>query len=43
MTLNEALALARDLKYGPLPRPDDPTLTVQEALAEVLTAQWMRP
>lgn len=32
MTVEKALALARNLKYGPLPRPDDPTPSVEEAV-----------
>ena len=32
MKTNEALNLARNLKYGPLPKPDDPLPTVEEAL-----------
>jgi len=32
MNTNEALSLARNLKYGPLPKPDDPLPTVEEAL-----------
>ncbi len=31
-TLKQALALARNLKYGPLPKPDDPTPSPKEAL-----------
>ena len=33
MTVKEALRLARNLKYGPLPRPGDPVPTVDEAIA----------
>ena len=32
MTVNEALAIARNLKYGPLPKPDDPMPRVAEAI-----------
>ena len=32
MTLEDALNLARNLKYGPLPRPDDPCPDVNEAI-----------
>jgi hypothetical protein len=32
MTVDDALALARNLKYGPLPKPDDPTPSVDEAI-----------
>ena len=32
MTVNEALAIARNLKYGPLPKPDDPLPSVAEAI-----------
>ena len=32
MSLEKALNLARNLKYGPLPKPDDPMPTVKEAL-----------
>ena len=28
----DALSLARDCKYGPLPKPTDPTPTVDEAI-----------
>jgi len=31
-TTEDALSLARDCKYGPLPKPDDPTPTVGEAI-----------
>ena len=31
-TTEEALSLARDCKYGPLPKADDPTPTVDEAI-----------
>ena len=33
MTINEALKIARGLKHGPLPKPDDPLPTVEEAVA----------
>ena len=33
MTVVKALELARNLKYGPLPKPDDPTPTVKEAVS----------
>ena len=32
MTGEKALSLARDLKYGPLPKPSDPRPTVEEAI-----------
>jgi len=32
MTVEKALSLARDLKYGPLPQPSDPTPSVREAI-----------
>lgn len=32
MTVETALAIARDLMYGPLPKPDDPTPSVNEAI-----------
>ena len=32
MTVEKALSLARSLMYGPLPKPDDPTPTVEEAI-----------
>ncbi len=32
-TLKQALALARNLKYGPLPKPEDPTPSLKEALS----------
>jgi hypothetical protein len=32
MTVERALNLARDLKYGPLPKPNDPTPSVDEAI-----------
>ncbi|MBJ6726381.1 hypothetical protein [Geomesophilobacter sediminis] len=31
-TLDEALALARSIKYGPLPLPSDPTPGIPEAI-----------
>jgi len=31
-TTEEALSLARDCKYGPLPKPDDPTPTIDDAI-----------
>ena len=33
MTVEKALNLARNLKYGPLPKPNDPTPTVEEAVS----------
>ena len=32
MTVEKALSLARNLKYGPLPKLDDPTPSVEEAI-----------
>ena len=32
-TLKQALSLARNLKHGPLPKPDDPMPEPEEALA----------
>ena len=32
MTVEKALNLARDLMYGPLPKPNDPTPSVDEAI-----------
>jgi len=32
MTVEKALDLARDLMYGPLPKPDDPTPSISEAI-----------
>ena len=32
MNITDALNLARNLKYGPLPKPDDPLPTVEEAI-----------
>lgn len=32
MTVDEALNLARNLKYGPLPKPSDPLPDVNEAI-----------
>ena len=32
-TLKQALDLARNLRYGPLPKPDDPMPEPEEALA----------
>ncbi len=32
MNADDALALARNLKYGPLPKPGDPTPSVDEAI-----------
>jgi len=37
-TLENALSLARNLIYGPLPKPDDPTPTIAEALKAVEAA-----
>ena len=34
-TTEDALSLARDLIYGPLPKPSDPTPSPEEALAAV--------
>lgn len=31
MTTEEALAIARNLRYGPVPKPDDPTPSLEEA------------
>ena len=31
MTTEKALAIARNLKYGPLPKPSDPTPGLEEA------------
>lgn len=31
-TLEDALSLARDIRYGPLPKPTDPMPTVDEAI-----------
>ena len=39
MTVENALSLARDLKYGPLPKPDDPTPTIQEAIEVIHEAR----
>ena len=35
MKFEDALALARNLKHGPLPKPGDPAPSVREALALV--------
>ncbi len=43
MTLDEALSLARDLIYGPLPKAGDPTPAVPEALAAVQAARRNTP
>ena len=32
MTVETALSLARDIKYGPLPKPNDPTPSVDDAI-----------
>lgn len=32
MTLNDALNIARNLKFGPLPKPDDPVPSVEDAI-----------
>jgi hypothetical protein len=37
-TVEDALALARDLKYGPLPAPSDPTPAIDEAIAIIQEA-----
>jgi hypothetical protein len=39
MTTEKALSLARDLKYGPLPRPEAPTPTVGEAVGIISEAR----
>ena len=39
MTVEKALDLARDLMYGPLPKPDDPTPTVDEAIEVIREAR----
>jgi len=41
-TLEDALMLARDLKYGPLPKPEDPTPSVAEAIELIDSAPAMR-
>ena len=33
MTVDEALSIARNLRYGPLPKPDDPTPRLCEAVS----------
>jgi hypothetical protein len=38
-TVEDALALARDLKYGPLPAPGDPTPAIDEAIAIIQEAR----
>ena len=32
MTVTDALSIARNLKFGPLPKPDDPHPSVAEAI-----------
>ena len=32
MTVNEARGIARNLKYGPLPKPNDPAPSVAESI-----------
>ena len=32
MDVDHALSIARDLKFGPLPKPDDPTPSMDEAM-----------
>ena len=32
MTVEKALDLARNLEYGPIPKPNDPVPTVEEAI-----------
>ncbi len=39
MTVERAMSLARDLKYGPLPKPDDPMPTIQEAIEVIHEAR----
>jgi hypothetical protein len=39
MTVEKALHLARNVKYGPLPKPDDPTPTIKEAIEAIHEAR----
>jgi hypothetical protein len=39
MTLEKALNLARDLLFGPLPKDNDPTPTVEEAIGIIHEAR----
>jgi len=39
MTVEEALNLARDLMYGPLPKPEAPMPTVEEAIKVIHEAR----
>ena len=41
-TTEDALALARQCKFGPLPKKKDPTPTVDEAIAIIEHAPAMR-
>lgn len=39
MTANEALKLARDLKFGPMTKPDDPMPDTDEAIELIREAR----
>ncbi len=39
MTVEKALELARVMKYGPLPKPDDPVPTAVEAIGIISEAR----
>ena len=41
-TTKQALELARDCKYGPLPKPTDPTPSVKEAIEIIKNDPTMR-
>jgi len=41
-TTEDALELARDCKYGPLPKPTDPTPTVDEAIGIIRNDPTMK-
>jgi hypothetical protein len=41
MLLKDALNLARNIKYGPLPKKDDPCPSINEAI-RLIENYWMR-
>ena len=41
-TIEDALELARSCKYGPLPKPTDPTPTIDEAIEIIKGDPTMR-
>ena len=41
-TIGDALSLARQCKYGPLPKPTEPTPTIDEAIEIIRNDPTMR-